>query len=107
MSLENDWLLGRAVNYLVTISKLCTMLNQSRLPEALFILEDPGRQGLWCVLHSAQWGFGNAKQSQWDSGPTQSTGRGTMSLIPRLPQPPASRLPAVRCRWLTVPAALF
>lgn len=95
MSLENDWLLGRAVNYLVTISKLCTMLNQSRLPEALFILEDPGRQGLWYVLHSAQWGFGKAKQSQWDSGLTQSTGRDTMHPIPRLPQPPASPLSGV------------
>lgn len=100
MNLKNAWLLGRAVNYLITISKLCTMLNQSRLPEALllkydfilFILEVPGRQGLWYILHSAQWGFGKAKQSQWDSGPTQSTGRGTMHPIPRLPQPPASLL---------------
>lgn len=95
MSLENDWLLGRAVNDLVTISKLCTVLNQSRLPEALFILEVPGRQGLWYILHSAQWGVGNTKQSQWDSGPTQSTGRGTMQPIPRLPQPPASPLSGV------------
>lgn len=100
MTLENAWLLGRAVNYLVTISKLCTMLNQSRLLEALllnydlilFILEDPGRQGLWYILHSAQWWFGKAKQGQWDSGLTQSTGRDTMHPIPRLPQPPASPL---------------
>lgn len=103
MSLENVWLLGRAVNYLVIVSKLCTMLNQSRLPDALllnydlilFILEDPGRQGLWYILHSAQWGFGKAKQSQWDSGLTQSTGRGTMRPISHLPQPPASPLSGV------------
>lgn len=51
MSLKLGWLFGSAVSYLVTISKLYTMLNPFRLPETLlltydlilFILEVPRR----------------------------------------------------------------